>query len=191
MSQRFYRPLVTCALVAGGALFALFFLQNGPRAARSATSLTPYVHHTILNVSCVSAANFNQEYTKITDIGDFTVVSDDAVVEVTYQGRVNVDTLTGTSGTVYELRVNNLPSTVGSARAHVNTVGSQGEYITFTGVFTGLEPGEHTVSMWVRTSTGNTGTGGRVDPGCWSSDVVIVREYTAFGHVFLPLSSNE
>jgi hypothetical protein len=31
-----------------------------------------------------------------------------------------------------------------------------------------------------------TGTGGRVDPGCWSSDYILVREYTPFGSVYLP-----
>jgi hypothetical protein len=142
-------------------------------------------------VSCVSAPVFGSDYTKITDIGDFTVESADSVVEVTFQGRVNVDTLVGATGSLFELRVDDTPSSVGRARAHINTVGAQGEHITFTGVFLGLEPGEHTVSMWIRTSNGNSGTGGRIDPGCWGSDVVIVREYAAFGHVFLPLSTDE
>lgn len=191
MSARVYRWLAVVGFVCGGVLVGFLVLGGGPRAASGAPNLTPTVRHTVLDVSCVSAPFFGSDYVKITDIGDFEVVSADAAVEVTYQGRVNVSTLTGATGTVFELRVDDLPSTVGRARAHVNTVGSQGEYVTFSGVFVGLEPGEHTVSVWVRTSTGNSGTGGRVDPGCWSSDVVIVQEYVAFGHVFLPMTSNE
>lgn len=190
MSQRFVRSLAMLALVFAGAVLALLFMQGTPRVARGAAALSPTVRHTVLNVSCDSVANFGSEYAKIKDIGNFTVESGDSAVEVTYQGRVNVDTLVGATGSVFELRVDNLASTVGRARAHINTVGSQGEHVTFSGIFLGLEPGAHTVSVWVRTSTGDTGMGGRVDPGCWSSDVVIVREYAPFGHVFLPLTTD-
>jgi hypothetical protein len=49
-----------------------------------------------------------------------------------------------------------------------------------------LEAGEHTASLWVRAGSFSTGTGGRVAPGCWSSDYILVREYTPFGSVYLP-----
>jgi hypothetical protein len=189
MLQRLARPLTMLALVFGGAAMALLLVQNAPRAVSGASALSPNVRHTILNVSCVSAPAFDQNYTKITDVGDFTVVGADSVVELTYHGRVNVDTLVGATGTVFELRVDDLASTLGRGRAHINTVGTQGEHVSFTAVYPDLAPGAHTASVWVRTSTGDSGTGGRVDPGCWSTDVIIVREFAAFGHVFLPLAS--
>jgi hypothetical protein len=191
MFQRFHRVLALAALLFGGALIAFLVMDVAPRPASGAPAMSPTIRHTVLNVSCTSAAAFGSAYTKITDIGDFTAASADSVVEVTYHGRVNVDTLTGTTGTVFELRVDDQPSPVGRARAHINTVGISGEHVSFTGIFPNLTAGEHTVSIWVRTSTGNSGTGGRVDPGCWSSDVVIVREYTAFGSVFLPIMTEE
>ena len=191
MFQRFYRPLVLAALLFSGALVALLVVYSAPRAASGAPAMSPSIRHTVLNVSCTSAANFGSTYTKITDIGAFTAASADSVVEVTYHGRVAVDTLIGATGSVFELRVDNVPSPVGRARAHINTVGGGGEHVSFTGIFPNLAAGDHTVSIWVRTSTGNTGTGGRVDPGCWSSDVVIVREYAAFGSVFLPILTEE
>lgn len=191
--KRFYRALSTFALVFSGAVLALLLVQNAPRPASGAGALSPTVRHTIINVSCQSAAAFGDAYVKVTNTGnfDFEVLGSDSVVELTFQGRVNVDTLVGATGTLFELRVDDQPSSLGRGRAHVHTVGSPGEHITFTAVFPDLEPGTHTASVWVRTSNGNTGTGGRVDPGCWSSDVIIVREIAAFGQVFLPFTTEE
>ncbi len=192
MWQRMAQPLSMLALVFSGALVALLLVQNAARPVSGAAgAFSPNVRHTILNVSCISAPAFTSTYTKITDVGDFEVLGSESVVELTYQGRVNVDTLTGTTGTIYELRVDDLPSSLGRGRAHVNTVGSAGEFVTFTAVFPDLAPGTHTASVWIRTSLGNSGTGGRIDPGCWSTDVIIVREYTAFGATFLPMITEE
>jgi hypothetical protein len=98
MFQRFHRVLALAALLFGGALIAFLVMDVAPRPASGAPAMSPTIRHTVLNVSCTSAAAFGSAYTKITDIGDFTAASADSVVEVTYHGRVNVDTLAGTTG---------------------------------------------------------------------------------------------
>lgn len=84
--------------------------------------------------------------------------------------------MTGT-GAYFELRVDDNASTNGRARANIKAseTGGAGVPISMTGIFTGLSAGSHTISIWVRTSTG-TGTVAVVNPGCWTADHVIVRE---------------
>ena len=56
-------------------------------------------------------------------------------------------------------------------------VGSNGVFASMTGFFTGLSTGSHTVSISVRTSQGN-GSNAMVDPGCWSTDHVVIKEFS-------------
>ena len=58
--------------------------------------------------------------------------------------------------------------------------------VSITGMFAGLTAGNHTASMWVRTYLG-TATSAYLDPGCWYTDVLIVKEYLPFGMAFLPM----
>jgi hypothetical protein len=132
----------------------------------------------ILDVNCVSRASAGTSYVKLADLGTFTKLNAASQIEVTFQGRIAViDPMPG-SGVKFELRIDNNASTVGRARAVVkkNEAGSEGLHVTMTGFFNGLGQGSHTVSMWVM-STSGTATKIMVDPGCWSSDVVIVKEF--------------
>ena len=189
MLQRFYRPLTTLALILTGALIALLAMQNATRPASGAGTLSPNVRHTILNVACEGLLTFGNTYAKIVDVGDFEVVGAESTVELTYQGRLRVGSLSGTTGAIFELRVDNQPSTLGRARAHIKA-SSTGEHVTFSALFPDLEPGTHTASVWVRAFAG-TGTDAYVDSGCWRSDAIIVREYAAHGYVFLPMTTEE
>jgi hypothetical protein len=55
-------------------------------------------------------------------------------------------------------------------------VGGAGVSVSITGIFTGFSAGTRTVSMWVSDAYG-TSTNIMLDPGCWSTDVVIIKEF--------------
>jgi hypothetical protein len=136
------------------------------------------IKYTVLNVTCNTAVPVNTTYSKVTDIGSFSKLASDSRIEVTFFGRLQVATFeAGTTGAIFELRVDNNASPVGRARATLKDTdaGYRGIQVSMSGIFPGLLTGTHTVSVWVRTFYG-TGTEVRVDPGCWQSDHVIVRE---------------
>jgi hypothetical protein len=194
MLQRMLRPLSVALLISATTFIATLVAQNNSlSSAAPASALSPTVHHTVLDVDCVSVPAFTSTYIKISDIGTFSVASADSVVEATFYGRIDVDSFGATAtGAAFELRVDDEPSPVGRARATVraNELSSSpgGIQASMSGVFPNLAPGDHAVSLWVRAGggAGSSGTGGRVDPGCWSSDHIVVREYIAFGTTFLP-----
>jgi hypothetical protein len=181
------RPLVAVFLLTTAALITLLIVQIFPLPANAANALSASIHHTVLPVNCISTPNFTSAFTKISDFGTFEALSAESTVEATFYGRIDADTIVGTTGAVFELRIDDLPSPVGRARAVLRTTElTNGVQASMSAVFTGLAVGEHTVSIWVRAGGSGSGTGGRVDPGCWSSDHIIVREYTPFGAVFFP-----
>lgn len=134
------------------------------------------IAYTVLNVNCASVAAFGNTYVKIADIGNFTKLDPGSRLEITFNGRIYAVSVTGT-GAKFELRVDDVATSNGRATASYKSaeVGSTGVTVSMTGIFTGLKMGSHTISMWVKTSNG-TGTYGGVDPGCWSTDHLIVRE---------------
>src|SRR5690606_3524459 len=101
------------------------------RPASGAGTLSPNVRHTILNVACEGLLTFGNTYAKIVDVGDFEVVGAESTIELTYQGRLRAGSLSGTTGAIFELRVDNQPSTLGRARAHIKA-SSAGEHVTFS-----------------------------------------------------------
>ena len=132
---------------------------------------------TVLDVSCTSKDVFSTDYKKILDVGTFTKLDSDSLVDITFNGRIFVNSLTGT-GAKFELRVDDSATTNGRARANIKSseVGLGGIWVSMKGIFTGLDAGSHTVSIWVRASTG-TGTDAYVDPGCWSTDHIVIMEF--------------
>jgi hypothetical protein len=134
------------------------------------------VRVTQINVSCSSVASFSSTYVKIADLGTFTKAEANSTMHVTYEGRVTANTITGT-GAHFELRVDDAAPSTGRARANLRAseAGGSGIPVSITGIFTGLSTGSHTVSMWVKGST--SGTTAMVDPGCWTDDHVIAKEF--------------
>ncbi|WP_460793606.1 hypothetical protein [Nocardioides pacificus] len=117
---------------------------------------------------CTSLPAVTTTFQKITDIATFTKAADDTLVRLDLAGRVQIDAASGGTGTVFELRVDNTPTTLGAA----NTLVRPDDYATqvqhpMFGVFKDLPAGTHTVSIWVRVN-GGTGTGAYFDPGCWN-----------------------
>ena len=188
MTQPVFAPMKRLTWVALIALGILFGSQVIPgQATPQAALMTPTVVQTVFDVNCISLPVVTTTYEKLTDLGTFSIQSGDSMVEATFNGRIFVDSFANSTGAVFELRVDDLPSGVGRARANLRTAeaGGGGRPVSITGFFTGLPAGEHTASMWVRTFYGSANIA-MVDPGCWSTDVLIVKEYTPFGFTYLP-----
>jgi hypothetical protein len=194
MVQKLARLMVMFMFVVTGSLLTFLIIQFIPQSARAAGALNPTIRHTVLPVNCISVPVFTNTFTKLSNFGNFDVVHEDSVVEATFNGRISADSLASSNGAVFELRVDDQPSPVGRARATIRLnelPGSSGVQVSITGVFPDLAAGEHTVSLWVRAGgVAGSGTGARVDPGCWSSDHIVVREYAPFGLTFLPSITN-
>lgn len=188
MHQPLFAPvkrLTWVALIALGFFFGNRVIPG--QATPQAAMLTPTVVQSVFDVNCISLPAVTPTYLKLTDLATFNVQSGDSMVEATFNGRIFVESFANSTGAVFELRVDDLPSGEGRARAIVKTAeaGNDGLPVSFTGLFTGLPAGEHTASMWVRTFYGSASSA-MVDPGCWSADVLIVKEYTPFGFAYLP-----
>lgn len=132
---------------------------------------------TVLDVRCEGKDIFSTDYKKILDVGTFTKLDSDSLVDLTFNGRISIESLTGT-GARFELRVDDSATTNGRARANIKSseAGINGIWVSMKGIFTGLDAGSHTVSIWVQASTG-TGTDAYVDPGCWSTDHIVIMEF--------------
>ena len=139
------------------------------------------IKYSFLNANCPGGAthNFTNTFSKISNIGTISKADATSKLEVTYYGRIFVATFNESTGAYFELRVNDNPTTNGRANVNLRAseAGGYGIPASFTGVFTGLSAGIHTISMWVR-AVGSTGTGtlASYNPGCWQGDYVIVRE---------------
>jgi len=131
-----------------------------------------------IDSTCLGNVGFGTTFMKVADIGTFTKSNDSSLLEVTFNGRIAVITSLSGAGARFELRVDDGVAAVGRARASfkASEVGSDGRLVSMAGFFAGLPAGTHTVSMWVAASSG-TGNGAMLDPGCWNSDSVLIKEY--------------
>lgn len=182
---------VIMGIVAASALLNSYHLGR----AGSAQALSQNMRVQVLDVACPnSRSDITGDYARIADVGKFTVQSAESVVEVTYNGRLWVASMTGTTGVIYELRVDDIASPVGRARAVVrsNEVGGSGGVpASITGIFTSLAEGEHTLSIWARAASDGSATSVLINPGCFSVDHAVIKEFLPFGTVALPLIINE
>lgn len=131
---------------------------------------------TVLTASCLGDVNFPEgSYVKLSDIGTFTKVLSESIIDVQFNGSVYATTMDGT-GACFELRVDDQPTANGWARIALKQAAMGHETTgTMTAIFSNLSTGSHTVSVWVYGANGS-GAGAFVDPGCWSSTHVIVKE---------------
>jgi hypothetical protein len=193
-SSRLLVPAILVSILALGVFGVDAVRSRSVETVSAATGGQPMIIPHVLNVNCVSVASISSTYVKLTDVGTFPVQSPGSIIEATWNGRIGVDTLPAGTGAVFELRIDDAASAVGRARANMRRAEVlDGQYpnISVTGIFRDLSAGDHTVSIWVRTSAGGNGTGARVDPGCWSTDHIVIKEYTPFGLVLLPAVLNE
>ena len=124
------------------------------------------VKTTVLDVNCGPGVDYSTTFKKLADIGTFAKVRANSTIEVTFNGRLYVDSMVAAAtGARFELRVDGVPTTNGRARASLrrSEVGGGGVPASITGIFTGLSAGAHTVSMWIEGYYGG-GTKAVLDP---------------------------
>ena len=114
---------------------------------------------TSINGDCGNdVSGVGASFVKIGDIGSFAKEASNSIIQVTFHGRVDIDEITGGTKAIFELRVDDAAPSDGRARglvaAEVDTD------LSMTGVFRGLSPGAHDVSMWVQVPNG-TGNGAK------------------------------
>jgi hypothetical protein len=151
---------------------------TGKPTTLSGYGVTNPVNITILNVSCHTLASVSSTWTNLNNIGSFTKLNSTSPIELTYNGRIAVTGSIGGTSVRFELRIDGVASTAGYARASIkkSEAGGNGIPVSITGIFNGLSTGTHTVSIWVYDQYG-TSTDIMVDPGCFSTDVVIIKEF--------------
>ncbi len=153
-------------------------LLSVPYAQHSRTSASDS-YFTTLPADCQCVSSIPTTYTKVGDIGTFNKANDTSMIELTFSGLVKADTSDGT-GIRFELRIDDLPTSMGRARAVITTsemVGSnKHEDISINGLFPDLAAGSHTVSLYAVTVNGTSSTSVCYDPGCWNTSQVIVEE---------------
>jgi len=89
------------------------------------------------------SVSFNSTYSKIDDVGSFVKADSTTTVEATFHGRIRVATVVGAGEAIFELRVDDLPTSTGRARASIKTTeaGPDGVQTSMTGPFSGLSTG--------------------------------------------------
>ncbi|HNQ87805.1 MAG TPA: hypothetical protein PKM73_04135 [Verrucomicrobiota bacterium] len=137
------------------------------------------VRTTVIDVNCGSSVDYSTSFKKVADIGTFVKQMAGSTIEVTFNGRTYIESMAGgATGATFELRIDNNATPNGRARSSLRRAeagDTDGVPTSITGIFTGLTAGSHVVSMWVRGSFGG-GTKAMLDPGCWSTDHVVVKE---------------
>jgi hypothetical protein len=54
-------------------------------------------------------------------------------------------------------------------------------------VYENLAAGNHPLSLWAQATNFGSATGVQVDPGCFHSDHIVVKEFLPFGSIAVPL----
>jgi hypothetical protein len=133
---------------------------------------------TVLPISCFCLNTVpNGVWTKVADLGAFTKYSSTSLVELDFTGTLFSTSFVGT-GISYEFRIDNVPTSKGTARSLVRDQNSY-EVASASGVFPNLTTGSHQVSVWVYSWYGTAGQT-CVSPGCFATDQVLVKEYAGF-----------
>lgn len=188
------RILMVVAILASSTLGGFLANRVGVgrvQAAPAQAGFGPNVKLTMLAVPYAGLANLTPTAQKIADVGSITVENAASLVEVTHQGYVTVNTISGSNNVIFELRIDGVtgagvnvsqPSGIAQFR-YLNT----GEYLplTFTGYWYNLPAGTRTVSLWAHTSL-STATNAYIGQGVAQANLVIVKEYLPFGTTYLP-----
>lgn len=157
---------------------------DGKVLVSDATGLTSWQDHStkisaFQPAGCKNLVTVTPTWQKIADMGTATKIAADTWLELTLQTTLYVDKfLTGCTGVEFELRVDNVKTTIGNATALVKDP-QKFVPISINGVFKSLAAGSHTVSLWTRGSNGNA-TDAYYDPGCYNSagiNNVLIKEY--------------
>lgn len=141
-------------------------LLSVPYAMYAASGPSTYVS-AFTPAGCTVLPLANGTYQKIGDMGTFTVFEDGTFVEVEVATSFSVNSMGG-AGVAIQMRVDDNVTTIGQAAILLRQTGISIPGI-ITGVFSGLTPGTHTVSLWARTNNNQTATDVYWDAGCFNS----------------------
>jgi hypothetical protein len=112
--------------------------------------------------------------TKVADFTTFTKSAADSTIEVTVSGRATGGATSGSTGLLFQIRVDNNPATVGNEAGIFDTIATQ--FITMFSVFSGLAAGSHTVSVFCRTQGGGP-TNVFLDAGTLGGRVIVKETF--------------
>jgi hypothetical protein len=130
-------------------------------------------------VGCMQLVAVTTTFQKVGNMGTFTKANANSFIELNIQTNLQVGTLTGAYGIIYEIRVDDIATTIGRNTAFLQQTGVSA-MANFSGVFSGLAVGTHTVSMWAKTSNAGTASYAMYDSGCFNNsgtNNVLVKEF--------------
>lgn len=155
-------------------------LLSVPYALYAEKSGSPTLVSAFQPIGCSQLVAVTYTAQKIANVGTFNKVNAGTFIDLNFQTIIQVGTFTGAAGVVYEIRVDDVATTIGNATALQKQTGIP-SMANFFGIFSGLAPGTHTVSLWVKTTNpGTTASNASYDPGCFNSsgtNIVLVKEY--------------
>jgi hypothetical protein len=130
---------------------------------------------TALPVNCQCQNSLPETtWTQVANVGSFFKRTPSSLIELDYSGILWASSFTG-SGVSFEFRIDGVPTTKGRMR---NLTRTPGEYSSAAsmGIFPGLAAGNHQVTVWAL-SWWSTAGKTCVDPGCFQTDQILVKEY--------------
>jgi hypothetical protein len=128
-------------------------------------------------IGCKTLLAVTSSFKKIADMGSFTKNNAATKIKLTLQTNLYVDSI-GNGGIIYELRIDDQPTTLGNATAFIQIAGNSFP-VTITGIYTALTNTSHTVSLWAKTVIG-TGKNAGWDRDCLNplgTNNVLVEEF--------------
>ncbi len=128
--------------------------------------------------ACQSLSSVTTTYQKIGDLGTFTKNNATTILKLTLQTNVYTTSFNGASGSIFELRVDGVPTALGNATAFVSNAGVNVP-VSISAAFNNLAAGVHTLSLWVK-CVGGTATDAGWDKDCLNTagtNSVLVEEY--------------
>jgi len=113
--------------------------------------------------ACAGLLPVPTTYAKVADVGTLTTRPSTRWTRIEYSSTYSA-VLDGATSVVFELRVDDEPSTVGQATYMVRD--DDLHFDDLTGVFEGLSPGDHTISLWAKGVNAPANTA-RINSGCF------------------------
>lgn len=165
-------PALTIKVKPGSAPFTV---SNGTKVARLNADLldgldSSQLRSRVTNIDppgCPSLASVTGTFAKVGDLGTFTKTQAATYARVDAVSELSIST-SGAGFVFFQLRIDNAPPANGSAVTVLDPVGPLVSS-SLRGIFAGLPPGPHTVSVWARAAGGSeSATDATFDAGCAS-----------------------
>ncbi len=168
-----------------GGLMATILAPTPAEAAPQASRFGPQIKVTGFNLppsnKLVNLATF-----KLVDAGTFVVESSSSIVEVSFQGRIDLGSTLVPSNCVFVyIRIDDVwefHNHMAETCLPLNSPGTAN--LSFSGIWDDLAAGSHSVSVWSEYNGGNLPIS--VILGEAGASYVIVKEYLPFGTTYMP-----